>query len=110
MGISSSGDPTTGSAARILEQGVPCSAVIVETQSLGMRSSTGKDMYAFTLSVIADGQPPYEIQVGNPVPAEALPLLYPGSAVPAKRMPDGDEHEVVIDWDAALAQLEDTAA
>jgi hypothetical protein len=100
----------TGSTAQILEQGVPCKAVIVETQSLGMRGSTGKDIYAFTLTVMAEGRPPYQIQVGNPVPAEALPLLYPGSTVPAKRMPDGDDHEVVIDWDAALAQLEDTAA
>src|SRR5690242_9641510 len=33
----SSSDPNTGSAARILQEGVPCKAVIVEMQPLGMR-------------------------------------------------------------------------
>ncbi len=104
--IASSGDPNTGSAARILEYGVPCRAVIVQSQPMGMRSSTGKDMYAFVLTVIAEGKPPYQTQVGNPVPADAVPLVYPGSTVPAKRMPEGADHEIVIDWDAALAQVE----
>ncbi len=110
MGIFSNSDPSTGSAAQILEHGVPCEAVIDETQSLGMRTSTGKDVYAFTLTVVAEGRPPYQIQVGDPVPAEALPLLSPGNTVPAKRMPDGDDREVAIDWAAALAQLRNTAA
>ncbi len=105
-----SGDPNVGSAAKILEQGVPCKAVIVQSQPLGMRSSTGKDMYAFMLTVLADGKPPYQIQVGNPVPDAAKPLVYPGNTVPAKRMPDGDEHELVIDWDAALAQVASATA
>ncbi len=104
--MASSGDPNTGSAARILEYGVPCKAVIVQSQPMGMRSSTGKDMYAFLLRVMADGRSPYQVQVGNPVPESAVPLVYPGSTVPAKRMPDSDDHEIVIDWDAALAQVE----
>ena len=103
--MASSGDANTGSAARILEYGTPCKAVIVETQPLGMRNPKGDDMYAFMLTVIADGRPPYQIQVGNPVPAAAVPLLYPGNTVPAKRMPDGDDRELVIDWQAALAQV-----
>jgi hypothetical protein len=49
--MASSGDPNTASAARILGQGVPCKAVIVQTQPLGMRNPKGDDMYAFT-----DGQ------------------------------------------------------
>ena len=96
--MASSGDPNTSSASRILELGSRCKAVIVETQPLGMRNSKGADMYAFRLTVIAEGRPPYQINVGNPVPADALPLLYPGSTVPAKRMPEGDDREVVIDW------------
>jgi hypothetical protein len=104
--MASSGDSNTGSAARILEYGVPCKAVIVQSQPMGMRSPSGKDMYAFLLTVMVDGRPPYQVQVGNPVPADAVPLVYPGSTVPAKRMADGDEHEIVIDWDAALAQVE----
>ncbi len=108
--MASSGDANTGSAARILEEGVPCKVVIVQSQPLGMRSSTGKDMYAFLLTVMADGRPPFQIQVGNPVPPEAVPLLYPGNTVPAKRMPNGDDRQLVIDWDAALAQATTVSA
>jgi hypothetical protein len=93
-----SGDPNTGSAARILELGTPCKAVIVQSQPLGMRNPKGDDMYAFLLTVMADGRTPYQI------------LLYPGNTVPAKRMPDGDDHELVIDWEGALAQLAHSAA
>ena len=108
--IASSGDAKTGSAARILELGVPCKAVIVETQPLGMRSPKGDDMYAFLLTMMAEGRAPYQIQVGNPVPAAALPLLYPGNTVPAKRMEGGDDREVVIDWQKALEDLAPTTA
>ena len=108
--MAGSGDANTGSAARILELGVPCKAVIVESQPLGMRSPKGDDMYAFMLTVLADGRAPYQIQVGNPVPAAAVPLIYPGNTVPAKRMADGDDRELVIDWQAALAQLAITPA
>jgi hypothetical protein len=104
--MASSGDANTGSAARILEYGVPCKAVIVQSQPMGMRSPSGLDMYAFVLTVMADGRAPYQVQVGNPVPADAVPLLYPGSTVPAKRIPDGDDHEIVVDWPAALSQVE----
>jgi hypothetical protein len=99
-----SADPNTGSAARILEYGVPCRAVIVQFQPLGMRNASGKDMYAFMLTVMAEGRQPYQVQVGNPVPADAVPLVYPGNTVAAKRMPDGADHEIVIDWDAVLAE------
>jgi hypothetical protein len=108
--MASSGDPNTGSAARILEYGSACNAVIVQSQPLGMRNPKGDDMYAFLLTVLAEGRAPYQIQVGNPVPAAALPLLYPGNTVPAKRIPEGDDHELVIDWEEALAQLAHSAA
>jgi len=110
MGLISKTRDLTGSTARILEQGAPCRAVIVQSQPLGMRNPTGDDLYAFRLTVLADGRAPYEIQVGNPVPAAAVPLLHPGAMVPAKRMPDGDDHELAIDWEGALAQLAHTAA
>lgn len=104
--MASSGDSNTASALRILEYGVPCTAVIVQSQPMGMRNPAGKDMYAFVLTVMADGRPPYQTQVGNPVPADAVPLVYPGSTLPARRMPDGADHEIVIDWEAALARVE----
>jgi hypothetical protein len=108
--IASSGGPTTRPAAWILEQGVPCRAAIVQSQALGLRSSSGRDMYAFVLTVSAEGQPPYQTRVGSAVPAGALHLVYPGNRVPAMRIPDGAEHEVAIDWDAALAQAEQAVA
>jgi len=108
--MASTGDANTGSAARILDLGEPCKAVIVQTQPLGMRNAKGDDMYAFSLTVMAEGRPPYQIQVGNPVPAAAVPLLYPGNTVPAKRMPDGDDRELVIDWETTLTQLANTTA
>ena len=105
----SSEDKNTGSAAQILAEGVPCQAVIVQTQPMGMKNKDGVEIYAFLLTVMAEGRPPYQVQVGNPVPAGALPLLYPGSKVPAKRMPDGPDQEIVIDWQAALAEASHAA-
>ena len=102
--LASGGDANTGSAAEILEYGEDCRAVIVQSEPLGTRNQAGKDMYAFLLTVLAhDGRPPYQTQVGNPVPADAVPLIYPGNTVPAKRMPDRGDQYIVIDWDAALA-------
>jgi hypothetical protein len=103
-------DKAVGLPSKMRELGVPCKAVIVQTQPLGMRDPNGDDMYAFALTILAEGRPPYQIEVGNPVPAAALPLLYPGNTVPAKRIPDGDDRELVIDWEGALAQLTTTAA
>ena len=75
----------------------------------GAAPSLAQLVVPIALTILAEGRAPYQIQVGNPVPAAAVPLLYPGNTVPAKRMPDGDDREVVIDWDAALAQVEATA-
>ncbi len=91
-------------AAEVLAQGDPCEAVIVQFQPLGVKNATGLDMYAFMLSVMIPGQAPYQIQVGNPVLPEALPLLYPGSRLPAKIMPNTRPDNLVLDWKAALAK------
>lgn len=107
---SSSGDANTGSADEILETGSPCRAVIVESMPLQRRNSKGVDMYAFSLTVLADGRTPYQVQVGMPVPPEAVPLLYPGNNVPAKRLPDKPDQYIVIDWSAALGQYEGATA
>jgi hypothetical protein len=91
-------------AQDVLDRGSPCDAVIIQSQPLGVKSSTsGLDMYAFMLTIMAPGQAPYQIQVGNPVPQEAVPLIFPGSRLPAKFMPGGVPENVVIDWKAALA-------
>ena len=97
-------DANTGSAAAILATGEACQAVIVQYQDMGMTGSTGDPIYAFVLTVIPNGGQPYQIQVGNPVPARALVKLFPGSQVPAKRLAH-EPQSVVIDWDAALATV-----
>jgi hypothetical protein len=105
-----SADPNTGSAARILEYGVPCRAVIVQFQAMGMLNARGNEMYAFMLTAMTEGRAPYQTQVGNPVPPDAVPLVYPGNTVPAKRMANGADNEIVIDWGAALAEAAAPAA
>jgi hypothetical protein len=60
-------------------------------------------MYAFRLTTMAPGKTPYQGQVGNPVPLDAVPLVFSGSRLPAKFMPEGIAEEVVIDCKAALA-------
>jgi hypothetical protein len=100
------GGANTGSAADILANGKPCRVVIVQSQDLNRLSATGVPMYAFVFTVIIEGKAPYQTQVGNPVPPEAVPLLFPGSNVPAKYLPDSDEHNVVVDWAAALTEFE----
>jgi hypothetical protein len=89
--------------SRILEVGAPCEAEIVRTQPLGMRTPAGEDMYAFVLMVAGVGQPSYKVWVGSAVPAAALSLLSVGTRLPARRLPNGDDTELVVDWEAALA-------
>jgi hypothetical protein len=108
--MAASGDKNTGSAAEILTHGEDCRAVIVESQPLGRKSPSGVDMYALLLTVLADGTAPYQVPVGNPVPPEAVPLLYPGNNVPAKRMPSRGEKYIVVDWAAAVEQATHSAA
>src|ERR1700692_2662313 len=77
--MAGSGDDDAPSVARILDEGVACQALIVRSQALGMRSSSGHHMFAFVLLVMVKGRPPYQTQVGSPVPAEALAFAYPGN-------------------------------
>jgi hypothetical protein len=100
----SSGDANTGSAAEILANGESCRAVIVQSQPLGKRNAQGVDLYALLLTVMADGRAPFQVPVGNPVPPEAVPLLYPGNNVPAKYMPERGDNHIVVDWAAAVEQ------
>ena len=91
-----------GGAERILAEGNPADVVIVANSPLGIRSHTGHEVHLFTLTVSVPGQAPYQVQIGNPAPIDVLPLLFPGSRVPAKVLA-GDPNSVAIDWDAALA-------
>jgi hypothetical protein len=89
------------SAAELLANGEPGQAIIVGFQPLGKRNQAGVDLYGFRLTVMPAGRDPYQIEVGNPTPASALPLLFPGSRVPVKI--GANPNAVVIDWESAVA-------
>ena len=78
-------------------------AVIQSTGPLYAKNVEGIEIYSLKLTVLAEGRPPAEFNVGNPVPQAALPLLYPGCNLPAKQMPEPPD-DIAIDWDAALAE------
>ena len=89
------------SAAWVLENGTPIKVVLVQSQPAKMTNAEGVDVYALTLTPYEGVDKPYQLVVGNAVPAEALPLLYPGSKLHAKL---GDEpNAVVVDWAAGAA-------
>ena len=95
------GDPAN-SAAYVLANGDRAQAVIVASTPINRTNQEGLAIYAFTLTVIPeDGRQPYQIQVGNPVPPQALPLIYPGSKVPVRLLPS-NPNAVVIDWAGAM--------
>jgi hypothetical protein len=78
--------------------------VIVHAQSLGMRDPQGMDVYAVALRVIDGGRPGDPVRIASHVPAAGLALLVSGTVVPAMLMPAGGDRELVIDWQAVLAQ------
>lgn len=89
------------SAAYLLENGKPVKVVLVGDQPLGKKNADGIEMYALQLTVYEGVDTPYQLVVGNPVPATALPLLFPGSKLNA-RLGD-DPNSVVVDWAAGAA-------
>lgn len=92
-----------GGAAEVLARGLDCRVVVQQFQPLGMTSAAGVPVYAFALTVIPAAGTPYQLQVGNPVPDQAIALLFPGSQLPAKVLAE-DPNSVVIDFAAALAR------
>jgi hypothetical protein len=92
-------------APNLLASGDPCEVVVVQTQALGMQNASGVDLHAMMVTVFVPHKPPYQAQVGNPVPADAVPLLFPGSRLPARISPD-DPHAIAVDWPAALADFQ----
>lgn len=89
--------PADGGSATILAYGRDAEGVIVANQPLGLRNHEGHDVHLFTLTVSSPGTDPYQVQVGNPLPGSALPLVFPGARVPIKIGPDGPQ-SVAIDW------------
>ncbi len=91
-----------GSAKYILENGKPIVVVLVANQPIGINNAKGDPVHALTLDRGRGCRHPYQIQVGNAVPASALPLVFPGSKLHAK-LGDGP-NDVVVDWAAGAAK------
>jgi hypothetical protein len=90
------------SAADILANGKPITVVLVANTPVGVKSAKGDDVHALTLTVATGVDTPYQIQVGNAVPASALPLLFPGSKLNAKL--GAEPNDVVVDWAAGAVK------
>jgi hypothetical protein len=88
-------------AAWLLANGKPIKVVLVGDQPLGKKNPEGIEMYALQLTVYEGVDTPYQAMVGNPVPATALPLLFPGSKLNAKV--GDDPNAIVVDWAAGAA-------
>lgn len=89
------------SAAWILEHGKPVTVVLVANQPVGVNNHKGDPVHALTLTIATGVDTPYQVQVGNAVPATALPLLFPGSKLQAKV--GKEARDVVVDWAAGAA-------
>jgi hypothetical protein len=90
------------SAAWILANGKPITVVLVANTPIGVKNANGDPVQSLTLTVASGVETPYQIQVGNAVPASALPLVYPGSKLHAK-LGDGP-NDVVVDWAAGAVK------
>ena len=86
------------SAAAILATGRPVEVVLVQAKPLGMTAPNGDAVYLLELTVIDGTEAPYQTQVGNAVPADSLPQLYPGSRLQARR--GEGQGDIVVDWTA----------
>ncbi|MBN9607220.1 MAG: hypothetical protein J0G30_11480 [Actinomycetales bacterium] len=89
-----------GSAAWILEHGTPLEVVLVQAEPMGVKDADEHEVFRLKLTVLGPGDP-IQVEVGNAVPAAALPLLYPGARLHARR---GDAPEqIVVDFARGLA-------
>ena len=93
--------PADGGAATLLATGRAADAVIIANAPLGLRSWDGNDVHLFQLTIMEPGRAPYQTQVGNGLPAHALPIVYPGSRVKVKL--GAQPNDIAIDWAATAA-------
>jgi hypothetical protein len=96
-------------AADVLAMGAPCRAVLLMSQALGQKNDQGLEVMALVFNVTVDSGETYQAQIGVPVPAEAMSLLYPKSDLPARALASWTRDPsppdlVTIDWDAAIAE------
>jgi len=98
----------SGSASEIIATGRTARVTIVQSSPTGLRSAAGVDLHSFVLTVVLDGQAPYQCQTAQPVPPEAVALIYPGSTLPAFVAANNDG-AVAIHWDASIADASQPA-
>jgi hypothetical protein len=90
--------PGTG-RADIVSRGTDCGVVVTQNQPIGLRSHEGDEIHAFVLTVVPVDGTPYQVQVGLPLPVQHLPLVFPGSRLPGKVLPE-DPNSVAIVWES----------
>ena len=96
----SAGGDAQHSAAHVLAVGQRGEAVIVSGSPLNMTNQQGVPVYLFILTVMPETGDPFQVKVGNPTPPSALPLIFPGSRVPVRYLPESTK-SVMIDWSNA---------
>lgn len=93
---------TPPTARQVVTAGVDVRAVILRFRKLNLRTDTGR-IYEFIFLVKPPSAGNFLLQVGNPVPPEAVPLIVPGRELPAK-LHKRDRRALVVDWVAAIAE------
>jgi hypothetical protein len=87
----------------IAERGKPVTVTVVSSYYLGFNDALDRELHSVTVMVFGPGAKPYRLSVENPVSADGMKRLYPGSRLPARR---GYYHDaVVIDFDAEHVPL-----
>jgi hypothetical protein len=84
--------------ARALREGVSCRVTVIAHGQQFLRLPSGEELYATKVRVVEDGS---ELQVFQPVPANAVGLFTDGKELPAKR---AEPNVLTIDWVAAQAE------
>jgi hypothetical protein len=76
---------------------------------LHQTNDSGLDVIGLVFTVTAGNGQPYQAQIGVGVPAGGMPLLFPGSDLPARALDEwlrnpSPPDMVTIDWDEAIAE------
>jgi hypothetical protein len=96
-------------APEILARGSQCRASLLMSTPLHQTNDSGLDVIGLVFTVTAGNGQPYQAQIGVGVPAGGMPLLFPGSDLPARALDEwlrnpSPPDMVTIDWDEAIAE------
>jgi hypothetical protein len=102
------GDNAAPTGREVRTQGVDVRVEIMRYRKLRLSSDAGR-VYEFMLIVKPPNGANFLLEVGNPVPTDAVGLVVPGQELPAKLL-ERDRRALLIDWEAALAAATDRLA